>query len=138
MMRVRDESFMFRRRPRMGHSGLLSSRSPPPPAKVEFIVPGSAPDGIQVTYGPGGTRLSGPPVPGGTAAMTISFDASAAYYALNAHLQGTGTSRARPWRRVRRPAAMTTAGVTTSAAAPAARKPAPWLAITPMLAIPEA
>ena len=70
--------------------------------------------------------------------MTISFDASAAYYALNAHLQGTGTSRARPWRRVRRPAAMTTAGVTTSAAAPAARKPAPWLAITPMLAIPEA
>ena len=89
MMRVRDESFMFRR-PRMGHSGLLSSRSPPPPAKVEFIVPGSAPDGIQVPYGPGGTRLSGPPVPGGTAAMTISFDASAAYYALNAHLQGDG------------------------------------------------
>ena len=74
----------------MGHSGLLSSRSPPPPAKVEFIVPGSAPDGIQVPYGPGGTRLSGPPVPGGTAAMTISFDASAAYYALNAHLQGDG------------------------------------------------
>jgi len=70
-MRVRDESFMFRRF-RMGHSGLLSSRSPPPPAKAGFIVSGAAPDGIQVTYGPGGTQLSGPPVPGGTATMTMS------------------------------------------------------------------
>ena len=138
MMRVRDESFMFRR-PRMGHSGLLSSGSPPPPpAKVEFIVPGSAPDGIQVTYGPGGTRLSGPPVPGG---------------------DGGDDHIVRRQRRVLRPERPPPGdrdiACKTVATGPATsrddhrrsnhlcggrrrQEPAPWLASTPMLAIPEA
>jgi hypothetical protein len=67
-----------------------ASPTPPPPTKVEFIVSGSAPDGIQITYGPGGTQLSGPSVLDGTATMTVSFDANASYYALNAQLQGDG------------------------------------------------
>jgi hypothetical protein len=58
---------------------------------VEFIVSGSAPDGIDITYGPGGTNLSGPSVLDGTATMTVTFDASASYYALNAQLQGDGS-----------------------------------------------
>jgi len=36
------------------------------------------------------------------------------------------------------PIAMTVAGVTTSAAAPAATKAAPWPTFTPMLAMPKA
>jgi hypothetical protein len=36
------------------------------------------------------------------------------------------------------PTAMTDAGVTTSAAAPAATKAAPWATTTPMLAMPKA
>jgi hypothetical protein len=67
-----------------------SSAAPSLPTKVEFIVSGSAPDGIDITYGPGGTELSGPSTLDGTATMTVPFDASALYYAMNAQLQGDG------------------------------------------------
>ena len=68
-----------------------SSPGPAPPTKVEFIVSGSAPDGIDITYGPSGTNLSGPSVLNGTATMTMTFDPSADFYALNAQLQGDGS-----------------------------------------------
>jgi hypothetical protein len=57
---------------------------------VVFIVSGSAPDGVDITYGPAGTNLSGPSTLDGTAKMSVPFDASASYYALNAQLQGGG------------------------------------------------
>lgn len=68
-----------------------ASPTPPPPTKVEFIVSGSAPDGIDITYGPAGSNLSGPSVLDGTAKMTMTFDASTDYYAMNAQLQGDGS-----------------------------------------------
>lgn len=67
-----------------------SSAAPPPPTKVEFVVSGSAPDGIDITYGPGGSNLSGPSVLDGTATMSVPFAASADFYALSAQLQGGG------------------------------------------------
>ena len=67
-----------------------ASTAPPPPTKVEFIVSGSAPDGIDITYGSAGTNLSGPSVLDGTSTMSVPFDASASYYAMNAQLQGDG------------------------------------------------
>jgi hypothetical protein len=68
-----------------------ASPTPPPPTKVEFIVSGSAPDGIDITYGPGGTQLSGPSVLDGKATTSVAFDPGASYYALNAQLQGDGS-----------------------------------------------
>ena len=57
---------------------------------VEFIVSGSAPDGIDITYGPAGTKLSGPSVLQRTAKMTVSFDPGALHYVLRAQLHGDG------------------------------------------------
>jgi hypothetical protein len=76
--------------PAPGSAPPPASPTPPPPTKVEFIVSGSAPDGIQITYGPAGTQLSGPSVLNGTVTMSVPFDAAALYYALNAQLQGDG------------------------------------------------
>lgn len=67
------------------------SNTPASPTKVEFIVSGTAPDGIDITYGPSGTNLSGPSTLDGTATMSVPFDGSADYYALNAQLQGDGS-----------------------------------------------
>jgi hypothetical protein len=67
-----------------------SSAAPPPPTKVEFIVSGTAPDGIDITYGPSGSNLSGPSTLDGTATMSVPFNASAEYYAMDAQLQGGG------------------------------------------------
>lgn len=67
-----------------------SSSGPAPATKVEFVVSGSAPDGIDITYGPSGTNLSGPSTLDGTVKMTVPFDGSASYYSLNAQLQGGG------------------------------------------------
>lgn len=67
-----------------------SSSGPAPATKVEFLVSGSAPDGINITYGPSGSNLSGPSTLDGTATMSVPFDASAEYYALSAQLQGDG------------------------------------------------
>ena len=68
-----------------------ASPSPVAPTKVEFIVSGSAPDGIDITYGPSGTNLSGPSSLDGKATMSVPFDAGASFYALNAQLQGAGS-----------------------------------------------
>lgn len=67
-----------------------SSSGPAPATRIEFIVSGSAPDGIDITYGPSGSDLSGPSSLDGTAKMSVPFDASADYYALSAQLQGGG------------------------------------------------
>jgi hypothetical protein len=64
--------------------------APAAPTKVEFIVSGSAPDGIDITYGPSGSNLSGPSELDGTATMTVPFNPDADYYAMNAQLQGGG------------------------------------------------
>lgn len=64
--------------------------TPNAPTKVEFIVSGSAPDGIDITYGPAGSNLAGPSVLAGTTTMTVNFDPNADYYAMNAQLQGDG------------------------------------------------
>jgi len=68
-----------------------ASPTPAPPTKVEFIVSGTAPDGIDITYGPAGSNFSGPSTLDGTATMSVPFDGSADYYALNAQLQGGGS-----------------------------------------------
>jgi hypothetical protein len=67
------------------------SSTPASPTKVEFIVSGTAPDGIDITYGPDGSQFSGPSTLDGTATMSVPFDGSAEYYALNAQLQGSGS-----------------------------------------------
>jgi len=67
------------------------SNTPATPTKVEFIVSGTAPDGIDITYGPSGSNFSGPSTLDGTATMSVPFDGSAEYYALNAQLQGGGS-----------------------------------------------
>ena len=70
-----------------------ASPSPQAPTKVEFIVTGSAPDGIDITYGPGGSEFAGPSVLDGKAVMSVKFDPSDSYYSLNAQLQGAGSIR---------------------------------------------
>lgn len=74
-------------------SALASAASPSPqtPTKVEFIVTGTAPDGIDITYGPSGSNFAGPTALNGKAVMSVKFDPSASYYALNAQLQGAGS-----------------------------------------------
>ena len=67
------------------------SSTPASPTKVEFIVSGTAPDGIDITYGPSGSDFQGPSTLDGTATMSVPFDGSADYYALNAQLQGDGS-----------------------------------------------
>lgn len=67
------------------------SNTPAAPTKVEFIVSGTAPDGIDITYGPDGSQLSGPSTLDGTATMSVPFDGSANYYAIDAQLQGDGS-----------------------------------------------
>jgi hypothetical protein len=67
------------------------SNTPASPTKVEFIVSGTAPDGIDITYGPSGSSFQGPSTLDGTATMSVPFDGSADYYALNAQLQGDGS-----------------------------------------------
>lgn len=67
------------------------SNTPASPTKVEFIVSGTAPDGIDITYGPSGSSFQGPSTLDGTATMSVPFDGSASYYAMNAQLQGGGS-----------------------------------------------
>ena len=67
------------------------SNTPASPTKVEFIVSGTAPDGIDITYGPDGSQFSGPSTLDGTATMSVPFDGSADYYAIDAQLQGAGS-----------------------------------------------
>ena len=61
------------------------------PTKVEFVVSGTAPGGINITYGPAGSNFSGPQTLDGNATMSVPFDGQAEYYALNAQLQGGGS-----------------------------------------------
>lgn len=67
------------------------SNTPASPTKVEFIVSGTAPDGIDITYGPSGSNFEGPSTLDGTATMSVPFDGSADYYAIDAQLQGGGS-----------------------------------------------
>ena len=53
------------------------SNTPASPTKVEFIVSGTAPDGIDITYGPSGSNFEGPSTLDGTATMSVPFDGSA-------------------------------------------------------------
>jgi hypothetical protein len=71
-------------------SEAAASPTPAAPTKVEFVVSGSAPDGIDITYGPSGSNFAGPSTLDGTATMSVPFDSSASYYSLNAQLQGDG------------------------------------------------
>jgi curli biogenesis system outer membrane secretion channel CsgG len=64
--------------------------APATPTTVTFIVKGSAPDGIDITYGPSGSNFAGPSVLDGTARMSVKFDPGAEYYSMNAQLQGAG------------------------------------------------
>lgn len=66
------------------------SPSAAPATKVEFIVSGSTPNGIDITYGPSGTNLSGPTTLDGTVKESVPFDSSAEFYALQAQLQSGG------------------------------------------------
>ena len=66
------------------------SQPPAAPTRVEFVVSGTAPDGIDITYGPAGSNLAGPSVLDGTATESVPFDGSAEFYALSAQLQGDG------------------------------------------------
>jgi hypothetical protein len=68
-----------------------ASPTPQTPTKVEFIVSGSAPDGIDITYGPSGSNFAGPSTLHGKAVMSVKFDPDASYYSLNAQLQGAGS-----------------------------------------------
>jgi len=67
-----------------------SSSGPAAATNVEFIASGSAPDGVNITYGPSGSDLAGPPELNGTAKMSVPFDSSAEFYALQAQLQDGG------------------------------------------------
>ena len=67
------------------------SNTPASPTKVAFIVSGTAPDGIDITYGPSGSNFEGPSTLDGTATMSVPFDGSADYYAIDAQLQGGGS-----------------------------------------------
>lgn len=68
-----------------------ASPTPQAPTKVTFVVSGSAPDGIDITYGPSGSNFAGPSVLSGKAVMSVKFDPEASYYSLNAQLQGAGS-----------------------------------------------
>jgi hypothetical protein len=72
-----------------------AAASPTPAAatRVEFVVTGSAPDGIDITYGPSGSNFGGPSVLNGTARMSVPFRADDNFYALSAQLQGAGSIR---------------------------------------------
>ena len=72
-------------------SQAAASPSPAALSKVEFVVTGSTPDGIDITYGPSGSNFAGPSTLHGKARMSVKFDSSASYYALNAQLQGAGS-----------------------------------------------
>lgn len=52
---------------------------------------GTAPDGVDITYGPSGSNFSGHSTLHKSATMSVSFDGAASYYALNAQLQGAGS-----------------------------------------------
>ena len=67
-----------------------ASPTPAAPTKVTFVVSGTAPDGIDITYGPSGSNFAGPSALDGAARMSVKFDPSASYYAMNAQLQGAG------------------------------------------------
>jgi hypothetical protein len=60
------------------------------PSKIEFVVSGTAPDGIDITYGPAGSSFSGPSALNGTVTLSVPFNSSAEYYTMNAQLQGAG------------------------------------------------
>lgn len=72
-----------------------AAASPTPAAadKVTFVVSGSAPDGLDITYGPSGSNFAGPSALHGTARMSVKFEPDASFYALNAQLQGAGSIR---------------------------------------------
>lgn len=65
--------------------------APPTPTKVEFVVSGTAPDGIDITYGPSGSNFAGPSTLDGTVTESVPFDGQASFYHLNAQLQGAGS-----------------------------------------------
>jgi hypothetical protein len=64
---------------------------PATPTKVEFVVSGTAPDGIDITYGPAGSNYSGPSSLDGTVTESVPFDGQAEFYHLDAQLQGAGS-----------------------------------------------
>ena len=61
-----------------------------PPTTVEFIVGGSAPAGIDITYGSDNDSRQGPSALNGTLRLRVPFDGSAMYYDIDAQLQGGG------------------------------------------------
>jgi hypothetical protein len=73
-------------------SASASSSPPAPsaPSKVTFIVSGSAPEGVNISYGPAGTSLAGPSVLDGTYKVSVPFAADDSYYNVTAQLQGGG------------------------------------------------
>lgn len=69
----------------------VTTPTPATPTKVEFVVSGTAPDGINITYGPSGSNYAGPSTLNGTATMSVPFDGQAEFYHLDAQLQGAGS-----------------------------------------------
>jgi hypothetical protein len=64
----------------------VTTPTPATPTKVEFVVSGTAPDGINITYGPSGSNYAGPSTLNGTATMSVPFDGQASFYHLQAQL----------------------------------------------------
>ena len=56
-------------------------------AQVTYACTGSAPDGVDVTYGPSGSQYSASKLP---FSKTVPLDASAQYYVTEAQLSGSG------------------------------------------------
>jgi hypothetical protein len=78
--------------------------------EVQFTVTGTAPSGVDITYGSDSSNYQGQlPLD-----KTLAIDKHAAYYAVTAQLQGAATSRARSRSATRREPA-TRLAVTTSA-----------------------
>lgn len=65
-----------------------SSAAPPVPQQVTYSCTGSAPDGVNITYGPGGSNHSASSLP---FTHTDSLDTSAPYYVTTAQLSGSGS-----------------------------------------------
>ena len=69
-------------------SSTSPSASPSFAQTVTFSCTGSAPDGVDITYGPSGSNYSASALP---FSKTMSLDTSTLYYDTSAQLQGSGT-----------------------------------------------
>jgi hypothetical protein len=65
-----------------------TSAAPPVAQSVTFACTGTAPDGVDITYGPSGSNFSASKLP---FSKTTTLDSSAQYYVTTAQLQGSGS-----------------------------------------------